>query len=52
MGSLAWISPFHYFPALGILAGDAVPWRDITTLLTATTAFCVIAYWRFNRRDL
>jgi ABC-type transport system involved in multi-copper enzyme maturation permease subunit len=52
MGSLAWISPFHYFPALGILAGDAVPWRDITTLLSATTAFCVIAYWRFNRRDL
>jgi ABC-type transport system involved in multi-copper enzyme maturation permease subunit len=52
MRTIAWISPFHYYDGLGILAGDAAPGRDLTVLLSAAAAFVVVAYVRFNRRDL
>jgi ABC-type transport system involved in multi-copper enzyme maturation permease subunit len=52
MRTIAWISPFHYYDGLGILAGDAAPRRDLTILLSTAVAFVVVAYVRFNRRDL
>jgi ABC-type transport system involved in multi-copper enzyme maturation permease subunit len=50
--AIAWISPFHYYPALSIVAGDAPEWRNLVALFTAAAAFTAIGYWRFNRRDL
>jgi ABC-type transport system involved in multi-copper enzyme maturation permease subunit len=52
MRSVAWISPFHYYPALGIIAGDAPAWRNIAILVSTAVAFIAIGYWRFERRDL
>jgi ABC-2 type transport system permease protein len=52
MRSIAWISPFHYYPALSIVAGDAPAWRNIAILLAAAAAQTVLAYWQFGRRDL
>ena len=52
MRVVAWISPFHYYPALSILAGTAPPWRNLGILLSASAVLCAIGYWRFNRRDL
>jgi ABC-2 type transport system permease protein len=52
MRSIAWISPFHYYPALSIIAGDVPLWRNVGILLSAAAGFVVIAYWRFERRDL
>jgi putative exporter of polyketide antibiotics len=52
MRSVSWLSPFHYYPALSILAGDAPPLRNLAILLGGTTAFAVVGYWRFGRRDL
>lgn len=49
---IAWISPFHYYPALAILAGDAPAWRNLIVLITAAAAFSAFGYWRFSRRDL
>ncbi len=50
--AIAWISPFHYYPALSIVAGDAPAWRNVAILLTAAASFSVLGYWRFSRRDL
>ena len=52
MRSVAWISPFRYYPALSIIAGDAPAWRNVATLLSAAVVFVAIAYWRFSQRDL
>jgi len=52
MRTIAWISPFHYYPALSILAGTAPAWRNLATLMSASAILCGIGYWRFNRRDL
>jgi ABC-type transport system involved in multi-copper enzyme maturation permease subunit len=52
MRAISWISPFHYYNALGIIAGDAALGRDLAILLSAAAVFVVIAYARFNRRDL
>jgi ABC-type transport system involved in multi-copper enzyme maturation permease subunit len=52
MRSIAWISPFRYYPALSIMTGDAPEARNIITLLSAAVALVAFAYWRFNRRDL
>ena len=49
---IAWISPFHYYPALSILAGDAPAWRNLVVLLSTAAAFTALGYWQFNRRDL
>ena len=49
---ISWISPFHYYDALSILAGDATPVRDLTILLSTAAVFVVVAYTRFSRRDL
>ncbi len=52
METIAWLSPFHYYPALSIVAGDAETGRDIAVLLGAAAVFSAIAYWQFQRRDL
>jgi putative exporter of polyketide antibiotics len=52
MRAIAWISPFHYYPALSILAGTAPVWRNVGLLMSASAIFCAIGYWRFNHRDL
>ena len=52
MRAVAWLSPFHYYPALSILTGTAPEWRNLGILMSATAILCAIGYWRFNRRDL
>ena len=52
MGSVAWISPFHYYPALSVIAGDAPMARNVLVLVTAAVLMSAAAYWQFERRDL
>jgi ABC-type transport system involved in multi-copper enzyme maturation permease subunit len=52
MRVLNWLSPFHYYPALSVIAGDAPTVRNVIILLTASAAFAAAAFWRFERRDL
>ncbi len=52
MRRIAWISPFHYYPALSIVAGDAGLSRNLLVLLSAAVAFTAAAYVQFQRRDL
>ena len=49
---VAWAFPFNYYPALPIMGGTANPVVDLAILFTATAVFIVLAYWRFQRRDL
>ena len=50
--NLAWISPFHYYPALSLLAGDSPFGRNVAILFGAGAVCVVGAYWCFGRRDL
>jgi ABC-2 type transport system permease protein len=50
--AIGWLSPFHYFHPLTILAGRSTPWRDLLILSSASAALAAVAYWQFNRRDL
>ena len=52
MRALAWMSPFGYYPALGILAGTAPRWSNVLVLWSAGAVLVALAYWRFQRRDL
>lgn len=52
MEAIAWLSPFHYYPALSIVAGDASTGTDVAVLLGSATVFVATAYWQFQRRDL
>ena len=52
MRSISWISPFRYYPALSILAGDAPTWSNLAVLSTIAIVLVLLAYWRFERRDL
>ena len=52
MASIAWISPFHYFPALSVLSGDAPVGRNLAILFGASATLTAAAYWQFERRDL
>jgi ABC-type transport system involved in multi-copper enzyme maturation permease subunit len=49
---IAWISPFHYYPALSVVAGDSALGRDVAILFGIAAVFCAGAYWSFARRDL
>ena len=49
---VAWISPFNYYPAFSILAGDASSGLNITILMSAAAVFTAIGYRRFLVRDL
>jgi hypothetical protein len=52
MRAVVWMSPFHYYPALSIVAGDAPPARNLVVLFSAAAAFITLSYWQFQRRDL
>ncbi len=52
MRAIVWVSPFHYYPALSIVAGDAPEWRNLAVLYSVAAAFAAAAYWQFQRRDL
>jgi ABC-type transport system involved in multi-copper enzyme maturation permease subunit len=52
MRAIVWISPFHYYPALSIIAGDAPAAVNLVILLSAAAIFVALAYWQFQRRDL
>jgi len=52
MRLVAWLSPFHYYPALSIVAGNAPPTSDLAVLFAAASVFIALAYWEFQRRDL
>ena len=52
MRMIGWVSPFHYYPALSIIAGDAPTGRDLSVLFAASSVFIALAYWQFQRRDL
>lgn len=52
MENVTWLSPFHYYPALSVLAGDAPMIRNVTILFTAALLMSSAAYWQFQRRDL
>jgi hypothetical protein len=52
MRTLTWISPFAYYPALSIIAGDAPAARNLAILFSSAAVLCAIGYWRFERRDL
>jgi hypothetical protein len=52
MRSIAWVSPFHYYPALSIVAGDAPVVRNLSVLVSCTFLFAALGYWRFRCRDL
>jgi ABC-type transport system involved in multi-copper enzyme maturation permease subunit len=52
MRVFAWASPFHYYRALAIVAGDPMMWRDLGVLFGCGAGFVAAAYWRFSRRDL
>ena len=52
MRVLSWLSPFHYYPALAILADTAPAFENVAVLLSASVVFVAVAYWRFNHRDL
>ena len=49
---LAWMSPFYYYPAVGILADVSPHFSNLLVLTSAATAFVALAYWRFARREL
>ena len=50
--AIAWISPFHYYPALSILSGTAPAFRNLAILSSAAAVLAALAYMRFARRDL
>jgi ABC-type transport system involved in multi-copper enzyme maturation permease subunit len=52
MRTIVWVSPFHYYPALSIVAGDAPAWSNLAVLFSAAALFAAAAYWQFQRRDL
>lgn len=52
MKQISWLSPFHYYPALAIVAGEAPTARDLTVLVSTAAAFTLVAYLQFQRRDL
>ncbi len=46
------VSPFHYFPGLAVANGTAPTAQDLAVLAVPTVVLTLLAYWRFNRRDL
>ncbi len=52
MRNVAWASPFHYYPAVSIVVGDAPAWRNLVILWSAAAVFAAAGYWQFERRDL
>jgi ABC-type transport system involved in multi-copper enzyme maturation permease subunit len=49
---VAWVSPFHYYRAGRIIAGTAEDARNLAVLASAALVALLVAYWRYQRRDL
>ncbi len=49
---VGWLSPFHFYRPLNILAARVEPWRDLLVLGIVGAVLTAAAYWQFNRRDL
>lgn len=49
---VAWLSPFHYFPALSVITGEAPLLGNAAILFGAAALFAAAAYWQFQRRDV
>jgi ABC-2 type transport system permease protein len=45
-------SPFHYYPGLAVANGTAPVARDLGVLAAVVVALTLLAFWRFNRRDV
>ena len=52
MAWVAWLSPFHYFPALSVITGEAPLLRHALILFGAASFFAAGAYRQFQGRDL
>jgi ABC-2 type transport system permease protein len=50
--AIGWLSPFHYFHPLNILAARVEPWHDLLVLGVAGALLTAAAYWQFARRDV
>jgi ABC-2 type transport system permease protein len=48
----ATVSPFHYFRGAEVLAGTAPTVRDLVVLISAGCSAIVVAYVKFQRRDI
>ena len=44
--------PFHYFPGFEVASGAASTARDLGVLVATAAMLVVVAYWRFEKRDL
>ncbi len=50
--SIVWLSPFHYYDAMGMVIGQPLPVWHVVVLGTAGAAGIAIAFVLFSRRDL
>jgi ABC-2 type transport system permease protein len=51
----AWLrpyTPFHYYPGFAVANGTAPIARDLGVLAAFTAVLILVAFWRFERRDL
>ena len=46
------VSPFHYYPALDVIGGDAPMMRNLLVLFVSAALFMAAGAWQFQRRDL
>ena len=51
-GKIAWLFPFHYYNAMGLLMSSNLPMREIRVLLCFGAAGIALAYFLFSRRDV
>jgi hypothetical protein len=49
---LAYLSPFHHFHGSAVLAGQTNPAFDLGVLMAIGLTGVIVAYWKFNKRDL
>ncbi|HEX6465629.1 MAG TPA: ABC transporter permease subunit [Vicinamibacterales bacterium] len=52
MQVLEWVSPFHYYQALDVIAGEAQMTRNLVVLFAAAAVLMAAGAWQFQRRDL
>jgi ABC-2 type transport system permease protein len=45
-------TPFHYYPGFAVANGTAPIARDLGVLAAVTTMLVLVAFWRFERRDV
>jgi ABC-2 type transport system permease protein len=45
-------TPFHYYPGFAAANGTAPVARDLAVLAAATAVLILVAFWRFERRDV